>query len=63
MGLLKAKYLSVLPFNFVALLIEPVQSEKEKMQRLEDVLRKKSKELSKRTNLGKSSFRNRLLVS
>lgn len=63
MGLLKAIYLSELPLNFVALSIEPVQSEKEKMQKLEDVLRKKSEELSTRTNSGKSSFRNKLLVS
>ena len=56
MGLLKAIYLSELPLNFVAPSIEPVQSEKEKMQKLEDVLRKKSKELSTRTNSGKSSL-------
>ena len=63
MGLLKAIYLSELPLNFVAPSIAPVQPEKEKMQKLEDVLRKKSKELSTRTNSGKSSFRNKLLVS
>lgn len=63
MGLLKAIYLSELPLNFVAPSIAPVQPEKGKMQKLEDVLRKKSKELSTRTNSGKSSFRNKLLVS
>ena len=63
MGLLRAIYLSELPLNFVASSIEPDQSEMEKMQKLEDVLRKKSKELSKRTNSGRCSFRNKLLVS